>query len=84
MSVAEALALSTAQQNNPQQALRAALKQADHTMLAGDYRGAASAFASLAAEHPGQWLPWAKLVRLAIFASIPAVREACFREAYSR
>jgi len=65
-------------------ALRAALKQADHRMLAGDYFGAAKAFGSLTIGHPGSPWAWAKLARCAVYTLLPAAREACFREAHSR
>jgi GT2 family glycosyltransferase len=58
---------------------QALLKQADHLMLAGQYRAAARAYARLLWEHPGSPLAWAKLLRLGVFVTLPAAREACFR-----
>ncbi|MEQ1946425.1 MAG: glycosyltransferase [Bryobacteraceae bacterium] len=84
MSIAEALERARLQQSDPASILRAALKQADHRMLAGDYWGAASAFASLAFRHPASLLAWGKLARFAVYALLPPARQACFREAYSR
>ena len=58
---------------------RAVLKQADHRMLAGDYRGASEAYAELLSAHPLNPLGWGKLVRLGVFQKLPFLREACFR-----
>jgi glycosyltransferase involved in cell wall biosynthesis len=58
---------------------RAALKQADHLMLAGDFSGARRAYLSLLQSHPGNALAWGKLFRLALFAGIPPAREMSFR-----
>ncbi len=60
-------------------ALRASLKQADHFMLAGDFRGAGRAYCRLLQSHPGSALAWGKILRLAVFAAIPPAREVCFR-----
>ena len=60
-------------------AFRAALKQADHRMLAGDYRGAGHAYGRLLAQNPRSALAWGKLARWAVFAAVPPAREACFR-----
>ena len=57
----------------------ARLKQADHLMLAGEYRRALSAYAALLARHPASSLAWGKLLRLGVFCSLPLAREACFR-----
>ncbi|MEQ1884612.1 MAG: glycosyltransferase [Bryobacteraceae bacterium] len=84
LSVPRALAQAGEQQADPLSVLRSALKQADHRMLAGDHWGAASAFASLALRHPSSLLAWGKLARFAVYALLPPVRQACFREAYSR
>ncbi|MEI9811420.1 MAG: glycosyltransferase [Acidobacteriota bacterium] len=59
--------------------VRALLKQADHCMLAGDYRRAARSYLGLVANHPGNPLAWAKLIRLGVFRIAPFLREACFR-----
>jgi hypothetical protein len=56
--------------------LDALLKQADHLMLAGDYRRAWSSYRTLLGAHP---LAWAKLARLGVFRLFPRLREACFR-----
>jgi glycosyltransferase involved in cell wall biosynthesis len=63
----------------PEDALRAALKQADHLMLAGDYPAAARAYGSLVRSHPRSAVAWAKLARLGIFRFAPPLRELCFR-----
>jgi glycosyltransferase involved in cell wall biosynthesis len=57
----------------------ALLKQADHLMLAGDYRRAAAAYSKLLGSHPKNLLAWGKLARLGVFRMIPWLREACFR-----
>jgi tetratricopeptide (TPR) repeat protein len=61
------------------ESLDALLKQADHLMLAGDYRRAGAAYSKLLAAHPEKFLAWAKLARLGIFRTFPWLREACFR-----
>ncbi len=58
---------------------RVLLKQADHRMLAGDYRGAARAYLDLARSHPASPLAWGKLARLGVFRAVPFLREASFR-----
>ncbi|MGA3187352.1 MAG: glycosyltransferase [Bryobacteraceae bacterium] len=60
-------------------AFRAALKQADHFMLAGNFPGARKAYLRLLRSHPWSGLAWAKLFRLAVFQAIPPAREGCFR-----
>jgi Glycosyl transferase family 2 len=60
-------------------AFRAALKQADHFMLAGDFKGARKAYLRMLRSHPREGLAWAKLLRLAVFQAIPPAREVCFR-----
>jgi len=57
----------------------ALLKQADHMMLAGDYRQAWRVYSKHLASHPQDPLAWAKLVRLGVFRTFPRLREACFR-----
>jgi glycosyltransferase involved in cell wall biosynthesis len=57
----------------------ARLKQADHLMLAGEYRHAGKIFMKLLSERWSSPLAWAKLVRLGVFLTAPAAREACFR-----
>lgn len=57
---------------------RAALKQADHFLLAGHYRNAFSQYTALVRQEPADWVGWAKLLRGAVFASAPGMREACF------
>ena len=59
--------------------LGALLKQADHLMLAGDYRRAWAAYWKLLGSHPQNPLAWAKLARLGVFWSVPRLRQACFR-----
>jgi glycosyltransferase involved in cell wall biosynthesis len=59
--------------------LPAALKQADHLMLAGRYRRAASAYWSLARSRPASLTAWAKLARLALFSAAGPARRWCFR-----
>ncbi len=58
--------------------LRVALKQIDHCMLAGELCAAGSAYAELLAEHPASCLAWGKLLRWAVFSSVPAARSRCF------
>lgn len=57
---------------------RAALKQADHLLLAGHYQSALREYARVVRKHPADWLGWAKLARGAIFAGLPSARRACF------
>jgi hypothetical protein len=57
----------------------ALLKQADHLMLAGDYRQAWTAYSKLLRSHPQNPLAWTKLARLGVFSVFPRLREACFR-----
>ena len=59
--------------------LRAALKQADHRMLAGDYQGAWVAYRELLGSHPGNTAVWAKIGRLGMFRAFPCFREISFR-----
>jgi glycosyltransferase involved in cell wall biosynthesis len=59
--------------------LGALLKQADHLMLAGDYRHAWTAYSKLLKSSPQHPLAWAKLARLGVFSALPRLREACFR-----
>jgi hypothetical protein len=72
-------ALATAGEHELADAPRALLKQADHFMLAGDFLGARKAYLHLVQSHPSSGMAWAKLFRLAVFATIPSVREVCFR-----
>jgi glycosyltransferase involved in cell wall biosynthesis len=58
---------------------RALLKQADHLMLAGDYKKAARSYLSLAMNQPANSLAWGKIARLGVFRTVPLLREACFR-----
>jgi glycosyltransferase involved in cell wall biosynthesis len=57
----------------------AALKQADHMMLAGDYARAFRAYWTLARSQPANLLAWAKLARLGLFSVVPKARPICFR-----
>jgi glycosyltransferase involved in cell wall biosynthesis len=59
--------------------LRAALRQADHFLLAGDFQGARKAYLRVLLENPRSGLAWAKTLRLALFCALPPLREACFR-----
>ncbi len=72
--VAQALAESPSSSR-----LGPSLKQADHLMLAGDYRRAWAAYARLLGSSPAHPLAWAKLARLGVFWSFPRLRKACFR-----
>jgi hypothetical protein len=60
-------------------ALDALLKQADHLMLAGDYRRAGAAYWNLLRVRPQNFRTWAKLARLGVFWTFPRLRQACFR-----
>jgi len=73
-------ALSLAQREMEQfgSPLRAALKQADHRMLAGDYLGAGRVFAGLLVDHLRSSVAWGKLARWILF-SLPPLRRSCFR-----
>jgi glycosyltransferase involved in cell wall biosynthesis len=57
----------------------AALKQADHMMLAGGYVRAFRAYWALARSRPSDLLAWAKLVRLGLFSLAPPLRRWSFR-----
>ena len=57
----------------------ALLKQADHLMLAGDYRQAWAAYSNVLGSDLRNSLAWAKLARLGVFWACPRLREACFR-----
>jgi len=59
--------------------LRTRLKQIDHRLLAGDFGAAGRAYAELLTAHPASRLAWGKLLRWAVFASVPPAREWCFR-----
>ncbi len=61
------------------QASAGLLKQADHLMLAGDYRRAQAIYSKHLASHPQNLFAWAKLARLGVFRAFPWLREACFR-----
>jgi len=69
----------TEMQARPSCVLRTQLKQADHLLLAGEYRAAFQAYLGLIAVHPHCGLAWAKFVRYGIFLAFPPAREACFR-----
>jgi glycosyltransferase involved in cell wall biosynthesis len=77
--VARALALAEETVQTRREGLRAALKQADHRLLAGDTWGAGRSYGALLASHPGNLRTWGKLARWALFSSLPASREMCFR-----
>lgn len=57
----------------------AALKQADHLMLAGRYRRAFSAYWQLLRARPASLMTWAKLLRLPVFCLAPPARRYSFR-----
>jgi hypothetical protein len=59
--------------------LRAQLGQADHLLLAGNYRQALQTYLNLAIGHPASARVWAKLARCGVFLAMPPLREACFR-----
>lgn len=59
--------------------LRPSLKQIDHRLLAGDFGAAGRAYAEFLAAHPGSRLAWGKLLRWAVFTTVPQAREWCFR-----
>jgi TolA-binding protein len=61
--------------------LRAALKQADHLLLAGDYREARASFWKFLRENPLSALVWGKLLRCVLFTALPPARPLCFRAA---
>jgi len=63
----------------PGEEFRAALKQTDHRMLAGEYGQAARAYAGLLWSHPASALAWGKMARWGIFVAVPPARELCFR-----
>jgi glycosyltransferase involved in cell wall biosynthesis len=74
-----ALAEARREPRREESARRAGLKQADHLMLAGEYRRAARSYLSLVLRRPASALGWAKLFRLGVFVTLPPMREACFR-----
>ena len=73
--VGRALAASEA---GSDEVFRSLLKQADHVMLAGQYRRAARAYFAAARSQPGRLAAWAKLARLGIFSALPPARRLCF------
>jgi len=72
-------ALAAAEVQNDAEPLRAALKEIDHQLLAGDLRTAGRAYAELLLAHPDKGLAWGKLLRWAVYSSVPPAREWCFR-----
>ncbi|HEY4364072.1 MAG TPA: glycosyltransferase [Bryobacteraceae bacterium] len=64
--------------DNPAGAFRAALRQADHLLLAGDYSRAAKAYWDAARSRPASAVAWAKLLRGAMFRGVPPSRRLCF------
>jgi len=76
---AEDVPAALAHAGGARQTLRASLRQADHHLLAGDFKRALQAYLALARSHPASMLAWAKLVRYGIFVSLPRFRPACFR-----
>jgi hypothetical protein len=63
---------------SPAKITQAMMKQADHIMLAGDYRRAAQSYMHLLRAHPASPLAWARFARLGLFRTVPFLREACF------
>ncbi len=63
---------------DPAEAFRAALRQADHLLLAGDYGRAARAYWNASRSRPVSVLAWAKLARWAVFRGVPGSRRLCF------
>ncbi len=78
----EALAEANSLAGDAAWELEACLKQADHRMLAGDYRGARSSYQQALRAHPKNLRAWGKFARLGVFCAVPALREACFRGAF--
>jgi len=72
-------ALAAAGEEGNRETLRAALKQVDHRMLAGDLGAAGRAYAQMLMAHPASGLAWGKLLRWAVYSSVPGAREWCFR-----
>ncbi len=72
-------ALAAAGAESDREPLRAALKQIDHQMLAGDLSTAGRAYAQTLMQHPVSRLAWGKLLRWAVYSSVSAAREWCFR-----
>jgi glycosyltransferase involved in cell wall biosynthesis len=58
---------------------KAALKQADHRLLAGDYIAAGRAFRMLLFDRPWSVIGWAKCARWVVFRAAPSLRQECFR-----
>ena len=72
-------ALAAAGAESDREPLRAALKQVDHRMLAGDLGAAGLAYGELLAiAHPESRLAWGKLLRWVVYSSIPAARGMVF------
>jgi hypothetical protein len=72
-------ALAAAGAEGEREPLRAALKQVDHCMLAGDLGAAGRAYVQTLMAHPASRLAWGKLLRWAVYSSVPGAREWCFR-----
>lgn len=84
--IAQALSIADAQLSNSvrertskKDTKVAALKQADHRLLAGDHRGALMEYLRLSLGHPCHLMGWGKLARWVVFTLFPAAREVCFR-----
>jgi len=77
--VSGALARAEREVQNGGEPLRAALKQIDHAMLAGELAAAGRAYAVVLAAHPASRLAWGKLLRWAVFSAVPPARAWCFR-----
>jgi glycosyltransferase involved in cell wall biosynthesis len=76
---ASLLGETLAEERGRQAPLAAALKEADHSMLSGEYGRAFRAYVRLIRGSPGSGLAWAKLARWGMFVAVPPMREACFR-----
>jgi len=77
--VAGAWALAACEVLNDAEPLRAALKQIDHRLLAGELCAAGRAYAEFLVAHPASMLAWGKLLRWAVFSAVGPTREWCFR-----
>jgi len=77
--VADAWALAESEAQSGLGLLRAALRQIDHRMLAGDIGAAGRAYVQVLAAHPASRLALGKLLRWAVFSVAPPAREWCFR-----
>lgn len=80
--IAEALKAADSQHgrlHSGPELFHARLRQADHRLLAGDYKGAVSSYALLLRLDPASLLAWGKLLRWFAFVTTPVMRRRCFR-----